>query len=256
MRAAVVSRVLHRAAHNTNEFARYINDRLMDVVCMRLGEFEKYTVCAAAVGVVGDLCRAVEGAIVPYASKVVGLLLSALSVSRRWGSCALCHELLPDGVGVHAQSARLHRSVKPPAIGVFGDIAMSIGSRFAEFMPFVMNMLISAGQTTVPVRAGHSARGWTGWPTPWTPPPAQPDDEDLIEYLNELRLGILEAFTGITQGLNGDEDQSQCGFRTYALLQKRACVRASCLPPACACACSAAAGAPGAPHRGLHGSRR
>lgn len=32
-------------------------------------------------------------------------------------------------------------------------------------------------------------------------------DYDMIDYLNELRGGCLEAYTGIVQGLKGEGDQ-------------------------------------------------
>lgn len=32
-------------------------------------------------------------------------------------------------------------------------------------------------------------------------------DYDMIDYLNELHEGCLEAYTGMVQGLKGDADQ-------------------------------------------------
>ena len=35
------------------------------------------------------------------------------------------------------------------------------------------------------------------------------DNEDMVEYLNELHTGVLEAFTGLVNGLEGDPAQPQ-----------------------------------------------
>ena len=76
------------------------------------------------------------------------------------------------------QNKVLHRSVKPPVLSCFGDIAMAIGAAFEPFLKMTLYMLVSASDIEVPQ-----------------------DDEELIEYLQSLREGILEAYTGIIQGL-------------------------------------------------------
>jgi len=80
------------------------------------------------------------------------------------------------------QNPALHRNVKPPILSCFGDIALQIGQEFIKYLGLVMNMLSQAAQTTVP----------------------DVNDYDLVDYLNQLREGIFEAFTGIIQGLRSD----------------------------------------------------
>mmetsp|Transcript_21633 Transcript_21633/g.30313 ORF Transcript_21633/g.30313 Transcript_21633/m.30313 type:complete len:878 (+) Transcript_21633:104-2737(+) len=79
------------------------------------------------------------------------------------------------------QNPSLHRCVKPPVLSCFGDIALAIGAGFEPYLDVCLEMLFQASQTTVP-----------------------DDDEELIEYVNQLREGILEAYTGIVQGIEGD----------------------------------------------------
>ena len=55
---------------------------------------------------------------------------------------------------------------------------MAIGPAFQPYMQFSMMLLMQASSTKVP-----------------------DDDEDLIEYFNQLRESILEAYVGIVQGL-------------------------------------------------------
>ena len=76
------------------------------------------------------------------------------------------------------KDSTIHRSVKPPVLSCFGDIAMAIGGAYKPYLEFSVLMLMQASATQVP-----------------------PDDEDLIEYLNLLRESILEAYVGIIQGL-------------------------------------------------------
>lgn len=76
----------------------------------------------------------------------------------------------------------IHRSVKPQILSVFGDMALSIGPEFKKYLEIVLRMLTHATQVQI-----------------------DPNDYDMIDYLNELRESVLEAYTGIVQGLKGDD---------------------------------------------------
>jgi len=76
------------------------------------------------------------------------------------------------------QNSSLHRSVKPPVLSCFGDIALAIGAKYEPYLQVSLMMLLQAAQTVAPE-----------------------GDDDLIDYVNMLREGILEAYTGIIQGL-------------------------------------------------------
>ncbi|KAL5814428.1 hypothetical protein ACOSQ4_025069 [Xanthoceras sorbifolium] len=132
------------------EFYKYLE--------MGLQNFEDYQVCAITVGVVGDICRALEEKILPYCDGIMTQLLKDLS------------------------SNQLHRSVKPPIFSCFGDIALAIGESFEKYLMYAMPMLQSAAELSV-----HTAGV----------------DDDMTEYTNSLRNGILEAYSGIFQGFKG-----------------------------------------------------
>ncbi|KAI9075935.1 hypothetical protein K1719_018055 [Acacia pycnantha] len=132
------------------EFYKYLE--------MGLQNFEDYQVCAITVGVVGDVCRALEEKILPYCDGIMTQLLKDLS------------------------SNQLHRSVKPPIFSCFGDIALAIGENFEKYLLYAMPMLQSAAELSA-----HTAGA----------------DDDMAEYTNSLRNGILEAYSGIFQGFKG-----------------------------------------------------
>merc|ERR1712018_320752 len=75
----------------------------------------------------------------------------------------------------------VHRTVKPQILSVFGDVALAIGPEFRKYLEHVLQTLMQASQAQV-----------------------DRSDYDMLDYLNELREGCLEAYTGIIQGLKGD----------------------------------------------------
>lgn len=80
-------------------------------------------VLTVAVGVVGDISRALEGRIAQVCDEIMQLLLQNL------------------------QSAAVDRSVKPHIIGAISDIALAIGGSFERYLKWVMQFLVQASQT-------------------------------------------------------------------------------------------------------------
>ncbi|KFO34917.1 Importin subunit beta-1, partial [Fukomys damarensis] len=140
------------------EFLKYM-DAFKPFLGIGLKNYAEYQVCLAAVGLVGDLCRALQSNILPFCDEVMQLLLENLG------------------------NENVHRSVKPQILSVFGDIALAIGGEFKKYLEVVLNTLQQASQAQV-----------------------DKSDYDMVDYLNELREGCLEAYTGIVQGLKGDQE--------------------------------------------------
>ncbi|XP_065342738.1 importin subunit beta-1 isoform X3 [Cloeon dipterum] len=124
----------------------------------------EYQVCGAAVGLTGDIARALRARILPYCDEIMMLLLENLGDNT------------------------VHRSVKPQILSVFGDIALSIGHDFGKYLTVVLQTLAQASQVDV-----------------------DRSDFDMLDYLNELREGILEAYTGIIQGLKDEDGNNEAG---------------------------------------------
>jgi hypothetical protein len=69
-------------------------------------------------------------------------------------------------------------------ISLFADIAMAIEGDFDRYTSIVLGILKQAGEVNI-----------------------EDVDEDLVDYINSLRVSILEAYTGIIQGLKEAKKQ-------------------------------------------------
>ncbi|MFH4979402.1 hypothetical protein AB6A40_006111 [Gnathostoma spinigerum] len=80
-------------------------------------------VCNAAIGVLADLCRALEVSLMPDLDEFMQYLFQII------------------------QSSDVDRMLKPPVLSCFGDVALSIGPNFERYYEPVMNVLLMAATT-------------------------------------------------------------------------------------------------------------
>lgn len=106
------------------KFVKYM-DAFKPFLYMGLKNHQEYQVCCAAVGLTGDISRALKQLIIPYCDEIMTLLLANLS------------------------EPTLHRSVKPQILSAFGDMALSIGGEFVKYLNVVLEMLRAASQLEV-----------------------------------------------------------------------------------------------------------
>ncbi|NXI38950.1 IMB1 protein, partial [Galbula dea] len=130
------------------EFLKYM-DAFKPFLGIGLKNYAEYQVCLSTVGLVGDLCRALQSNILPFCDEVMQLLLENLGVS-----------------------------------------SAAAGFQLPAFKPPGREGLCRCHQDTAEA---------------CSPLPFQ-TDYDMVDYLNELREGCLEAYTGIIQGLKGDQE--------------------------------------------------
>ncbi|GFY82403.1 ARM repeat superfamily protein [Actinidia rufa] len=114
----------------------------------------------------------------------------SISVGVVGDTCrALDEKILPycDGIMTlllkDLSSSELHRSVKPPIFSCFGDVALAIGEHFEKYLPYAIPMMQGAAEICARMDS----------------------DEEMVEYCNQLRRSILEAYSGILQGFKNSK---------------------------------------------------
>jgi importin subunit beta-1 len=156
-------------------FSPYIN-AFLPFLGTALKAHDDTALCSVAIGVIGDLSRALGEQSAQYAPHFMSVLLENL------------------------QDESLNRNVKVPILSCFGDIALAIGPAFEPYLDTTMGVLRQAGGITpnpvslkVFVVVSHS-------------PNVHPQlDYELVDYVATLREGILEAYTGIVTGLKNTD---------------------------------------------------
>ncbi|KIM41758.1 hypothetical protein M413DRAFT_137569 [Hebeloma cylindrosporum] len=136
-----------------SNFAPYIQV-FLPYLFPALKAHEDTQLCTVAVGIIGDISRALGEQSAQYSAGFMTALLENLA------------------------SDVLNRNVKISVLSCFGDIALAIGPEFEPYLPTTMQVLRQAGAIE-----------------------PNPLDYDLVDYVGQLREGILEAYTGIVTGL-------------------------------------------------------
>jgi importin subunit beta-1 len=116
---------------------------------------------SAALGVLSDVIRAVGEQIAPHCDQIVRYLFADV------------------------ESPTVSRMVKPAILAVFGEIALVIGATFESYLPVVMQLLQQAA--TLGTGSARNGRDFSGF--------------EMMDYLDSLNEGILEAYSGIILGL-------------------------------------------------------
>jgi importin subunit beta-1 len=106
-------------------FEKYISS-FNPFLLSALRDHQETMLCKTAVGIVGDVCRALGPAAINYAEPYMTALTE------------------------NVQSASLNRDVKPVILSSFGDVALATGAGFAPFLPNTMATLQQAAQSATP----------------------------------------------------------------------------------------------------------
>ena len=93
---------------------------LRDSCCL-----QEVDVCIATVGVLGDICRAMDTQVAEFSDNIMQVLLQTLS------------------------DPTVDRSIKPQILSSFGDIALAVGDKFVSYLAHVLPMLQGAQHLSV-----------------------------------------------------------------------------------------------------------
>lgn len=106
-------------------FEKYLG-AFLPFMISALGNSAEHALCAIAVGLIGDVCRALGEQAKEYCEGFMNTLFQNL------------------------QNPDLDRAVKPPILSCFGDVALAIGANFERYLPTTMAVLGQAASIVAP----------------------------------------------------------------------------------------------------------
>ncbi|CAM9454243.1 unnamed protein product [Chrysoparadoxa australica] len=190
---------IHTLTRKLEKGVAQFGDRIMAVLLQVL-KCQHATAQEEAFLCIGALADQLEGQFAKYMGAVNEVLLAALQNHAEYQICCiavgvvgdLCRNLedgvmaqyaynIMAGLLTNLEDNRVNRMVKPPVLSCLGDMALAVGGDFEQYLQSTMKVLLSAQQVCV-ITDQH--------------------DEDMIEFINDVRESILEAYTGILQGLS------------------------------------------------------
>lgn len=155
-----------------------------------------------AIMAVGSVANAIPKSFLKYVGKVMPYLIKGLGAVQQHPVCTASAGAVGDifrAVGEEiiqycpcdtimsalvkaATNPQLDRSTKPHILSCMGDIAFVIGPRFKKYLDTVVKLLLAASKTK------------------------KRNDEFYNEYIDQLREGIMNGFTGILQGFKDEPE--------------------------------------------------
>jgi len=172
-------------------------DRIMtDILQLVQCAGKQTTVLEDAFLVAGTMASALEQDFHPYLPAFLPFLYPALKATEDTQLCTVTIGVVGDvcralGEGCaqycngfmsalfeNLQNTAVGRSVKTAILPCLGDIALAIGGSFEPYMDGTMSVLRQAGEVN-----------------------PDPMDFELVDYVQQLREGIIEAYVGIVSGM-------------------------------------------------------
>ena len=114
--AVTVGKVNFLIVASESGFSRYV-ESFKPFLFSALQNHEEHQMCSIAIGLVGDISRALNETMAPYCDEIMTYLLQ------------------------HLQNPSVHRTIKPAVLSCFGDIALAIGGHFEGYLQAVMSTL-------------------------------------------------------------------------------------------------------------------